>query len=60
MAPGLQEQGVGDDGADGSKCQCARDRVLRTMQQDSHQKAALCVDRDGSGAAPAAPDVVIP
>ena len=43
MAPGLQEQGVGDDGADGGKRQRARNHVFRAVQQDAHHQAALGV-----------------
>src|SRR6202035_5956021 len=61
VAPRLQEQGVGNDGADGCKGQRARDHVLRTMQQDTHRQAALAVgiDRYRFGATAAARHVVV-
>src|SRR5260370_31185045 len=54
MAPGLQEQRIGDDGADGCKSQRARDHVLRTAQQDAHEKSALGFDHNRLGATAAA------
>jgi hypothetical protein len=62
MASGLQEQRVGDDGADRGKRQRTGDHVLRAMQQYPHREAALGFrfDRNRTGATAAARHVVIP
>src|SRR5205807_701620 len=40
MAAGLQEQRIGDDGADGCEREQARDHVLWIAQQQAHEKSA--------------------
>src|SRR5205814_9933900 len=45
MAPGLQEERIGDDGADSREGEPARDHILWTMHQDAHRKSALRFDR---------------
>ena len=61
MASGLQEQRVGDDGADRGKRQRAGNHVFRAVQQHAHRKAPLGLGFHGSRlrAATAARHVVI-
>ena len=59
MTTGLEPQGVGDDGADRGGGEQSRNHVLRTVQQDAHQQAALFLDRDCLGAAAAPRHVVV-
>ncbi len=54
MTPGLQEQGVGQDGADRCGRQQARDHVLRAVQQYPHGKATLGLGCNRPGAPAAA------
>src|SRR5437016_2762427 len=41
MPPSLHEDRVGDNGADGCKCDRARDRVFRTIKQNAHHETAF-------------------
>ena len=54
MTPGLQEQRVGEDGADRGGSQQARNHVLRAVQQYPHGKATLGLGCNRPGAPAAA------
>src|SRR5262249_20181491 len=56
MRSGLQENRVGDNGADGGKSDQARKCVLRTVQENAQRKPAFAVrfDRSRSRTAAAA------
>ena len=49
MPAGLQEQRVGNDGADCRDADEARQHVLGTVQQHAHRKIALGLDIDDRG-----------
>src|SRR5437764_3021977 len=61
MTAGLEEQGVGENGADGSNRQRACQHVLRTVQQDAHCKSArvFSFDRNGLRTTAAARHLVV-
>src|SRR5882757_2596862 len=56
MTAGLEEQGVGENGADGGYRQRGCEHVLRAVQQDAHRKSARLFrfDRNGLRATAAA------
>src|SRR6187401_3481623 len=61
MPAGLQEQRVGEDGANSGNGERAGQHVLRTVQEYAHGKSALliCVEGNGLRTTPAARHLVI-